>query len=175
MEHLAAAAGVSKQTLYNYFSDKDELFASLLEMYHDEHALGEVVAAFERIGESDSEEAVLTAARALFRYASGADMLAKARLIIEVGREAPELIDVLRRRFFLRAVEAVGQSVEAGVAAGRFRTVDAEAAAYCLLSVAAAHALFQPTHSEAFAERFSTERLAQALADVLGQGLIAKG
>lgn len=174
MEHLAAAAGVSKQTLYNYFSDKDELFASLLEMYHDEYALGEIVAAFEQIGQSDSQEVVLTAARSLFRYASTADIVAKARLIIEVGREAPELIDALRRRFFLRAVEAVGHAVEAGVAAGRIRTVDGEAAAYCLLSIAAAHALLQPTHSEAFAERFSTERLAQVLADVLGQGLIAK-
>ncbi|MHB8576155.1 MAG: TetR/AcrR family transcriptional regulator, partial [Dehalococcoidia bacterium] len=32
MERVAEDAGVSKQTLYNYFADKDELFASLLEL-----------------------------------------------------------------------------------------------------------------------------------------------
>src|SRR5579884_308664 len=166
MERVADEAGVSKQTLYNYFSDKEELFAALLQLRQGEQLLVEIEAALSGDAAENPEQALQSAAEALFRYASDPQFAALHRVMIELLGEQPDLVDRVRQRFFLHNIEIVRRALERGAAAGTLRDVDAEAVAYCLFAIASSYALFRPTLTEAHAKRLSPERMARALAQM---------
>lgn len=172
MERVAEDVGVSKQTLYNYFADKEELFLSLIEAYHAEHNVDELLAALNRIPEADPAAALLAAAEALFRYADDPTSVGVHRIIAELAAEQPALMMQMRSRFFLQNVAAVQRALERGVAAGRLRPLDAEAVAYLLFGVAASFAMFKPSAADPLRERLTIERMARALAGVLDAGLV---
>jgi AcrR family transcriptional regulator len=174
MERVAEDASVSKQTLYNYFADKEELFGSLIEAHHTEHNVDELLAALNRIPQGDPAAALLEAAEALFRYADDPTSVGVHRIIAELAAEQPELMMRMRSRFFLKNIEEVRGALERSVAAGRLRALDAEAVAYLLFGVAASCALFRPSAPDPLRERLTTERMAHALAGLLDAGLVRR-
>lgn len=72
LDEVAAAAGVSRRTLFNYFRNKEDLALSGL----DEQ--GELIAA--RLAERPADEDAWTALRAAFQVLEEIDMTAEARL-----------------------------------------------------------------------------------------------
>lgn len=173
MERVAGDAGVSKQTLYNYFADKEELFAALLELCLREELVSDIATALGGITDREPEAALRATAETLFRYASTPEIAALHRIMIEAFTEAPELIHRFKRQFFLHNVEIVRGALEWGAAAGTLRAVDAEAVAYFLFGIAASYGLFRPTADDELARSLSPERMARALADLISHGLIA--
>lgn len=175
MERVAEEACVSKQTLYNQFADKEELFGAVLEAYdsragHDEA----LVAALLDAGTGDPVAALQRAAVALFDRAADAEYVALHRIMVEIAAELPEVMTRMRQRVFLQSVAAVRAALERGAAAGALRPVDAEAVAYVLFGVAAAFGLFRPRSPDALTGQLTPERMAAALADLLAQGLLAR-
>src|ERR1044072_3303126 len=72
VEEVAAAAGVSRRTLFNYFRNKEDLALSGL----DEQ--GELIAA--RLAERPADEDVWTSLRAAFQVLEAVDLTAERRL-----------------------------------------------------------------------------------------------
>src|SRR5262245_55358190 len=62
MERVAEDAGVSKQTLYNYFADKQDLFASLIEDRKIEEGLPRIYRAADRLAAGEVRPALYDAA-----------------------------------------------------------------------------------------------------------------
>lgn len=174
MERVAEDVGVSKQTLYNYFGDKEELLASLLEAYRGGHASAEIESALNRLTGPDPEAALLEAAQALFANASQPEVATLHRILVEVAAELPEVMVRVRQRVFLQNVEMVSAALQRGIAAGALRAADAEAVAYFLFGIAASFGMFRPRQPDDLSRRLSPERMATALAGLLGHGLLAE-
>ena len=99
MDQIAAKAGVSKVTVYNHFSSKEELFA---EIVHDalEEAFGTAMRVMlERIEHAGGIRDVLTAtARSWVEGLGRPDVLALRGLIAAEARRFPELGRAWRKR-----------------------------------------------------------------------------
>ena len=110
MDAVAAAAGVSKQTLYSYFASKTDLLAAILA---DE--LGTLFVAgggaMSRVGTSDQlRDALLQLARSSVDRLMSEDAQQLLRLVIGEVFRLPELRDVVRELVpgrFLHGVEAL--------------------------------------------------------------------
>src|SRR6266568_8632802 len=88
MDQIAAAAGVSKQTVYKHFSDKEQLFTQLLLDTMTRTVDQLVIGATAALGDSDDLPRDLGAlARALVAAIWQPDVLRLRRLVIaEAGR-----------------------------------------------------------------------------------------
>jgi AcrR family transcriptional regulator len=132
LDQVAEAAGVTKGTIYHYFSTKEELLLRAIEHYQDR--------AFARLdhvrrGDYDSSAERV---RAFVVQAFGSDDPARRRvhaLLQGIGAEAPDV-----RREWLRAGPVRGwrlltKLIEDGQASGEFRDgVDAEVTARLFVS-----------------------------------------
>ena len=88
MDAVARAAGVSKATLYAYFSSKDRLFATIIgEACQQKFALGELLPA----GAADTREALVTFGSRLLRFFLEERALAIHRVVIAESTRFPEL------------------------------------------------------------------------------------
>ncbi len=130
-EEVAAAAGVSKGTLYLYFPSKQELLKAVIA-----HHLSE------RIASGAAEAAVHTgSATALLRgmlidwwtqlYDSPAAGVFK--LVITEVRNFPEIAGFYHREVVERAHALLGGIVQRGIAQGEFRAVNVDHAVHSLL------------------------------------------
>jgi len=88
MMDIAKAAGVSKGTLYVYFKDKDELFASIVQGECSMQAEG--VFNFDN-ADHDVEATLLRHGKAFMRNASDPCRLSSLRAVIAVAERMPDL------------------------------------------------------------------------------------
>ena len=95
MDDVAAAARVSKQTVYKHFGSKEELFVAILEA-----TVGDVMdEVFERVGSSQDrhgglEEELLTTGRRLIVLVMQPELLALRRLMTGEASRFPQLGEV---------------------------------------------------------------------------------
>lgn len=132
LEDVASQAGVSKGTLYLYFSSKDELFKAVVR--------GNLVPLIEAY-RHDLEQSELSGRELLQRFFEGwwlrvgATRLAGiAKLILGEAGNFPDVAE-----FFVSEVTAptwalLGTILRRGIAAGEFRAVDVEAACVIWMS-----------------------------------------
>lgn len=117
MDEVAAAAGISKQTIYTHFPSKEELFADLV--LGNEQRANEFVAAM--IGAfheaKDLESGLRDLARTYLRFVIRAEVLQLRRLVIGEAARFPELA----RKYY----EGVPERVYAALA-GLFRKLKNE-------------------------------------------------
>src|SRR5438067_135513 len=137
MERVAEATGVSRQTLYNYFDDKEELFVALVEERKIGDGLPRLQRALELVASADTEAGLCAAMRVVLDNCADPQMVALFRLVLEVSEELPDVMARVRERVFLRGVAAVRDALTRGAAAGRLRSVDADVVAHVLFGVAA--------------------------------------
>lgn len=90
MDDIAAAAQVSKQTIYTHFAGKEELFSDLV--LGNAERVDEFIAAVERtFAEDDLPTSLRTLARQYVGFVSRPDVLRLRRLIIGEAARFPEL------------------------------------------------------------------------------------
>src|SRR5215469_12449679 len=158
IDDIAAAARISKQTLYKHFASKEELFLSII---HD--TVGQVLdEVFHRIdarldGTADLEQELLALASRYIRLIMRPELLALRRLVIGEAGRFPEIGEVWWRegpvRFTgelapqLKRLASEGQLVleDPGLAAAEFN--------WLVLSIPINAAMFCP------GQEFSTEEL----------------
>jgi AcrR family transcriptional regulator len=119
MDDVAAAARVSKQTVYKHFGSKEELFVAILEA-----TVGDVMdEVFERVGSSlgrrgGLEEELLTTGRRLIVLVMQPELLALRRLMTGEASRFPQLGEVWWRggpaRLAAGLTERLQQAVDAG-------------------------------------------------------------
>jgi AcrR family transcriptional regulator len=137
MDEIAARAGVSKQTIYKHFTDKEGLFSAL------------VVAAVESVNErveaagrpaageyDDVERAVRELARELMRAILAPERLALRRLVIAEAARFPELGGHYFERGFVRGLATLQSGLERLAERGLLRLEDPKVAATQLAGMA---------------------------------------
>lgn len=132
LEDVAARAGVSKGTLYLYFSSKEELFKSVVR--------GGIVGAIEE-GEALVEQFKGSATALLRGIVLGwwerigsTSLSGIPKLMLSEGRNFPELAEFYQAEVNLRALRMFRRALERGLEAGEFRAVDVDYTVHVILS-----------------------------------------
>ena len=132
LDQVAEAAGVTKGTIYHYFSTKEELLLRAIEHYQD-RAFARVDAV--RKGDYDS---AADRVRAFAMQAFGSDDPARRRvhaLLQGIGADAPAVRREWLRAGPMRGWRLLTKLIEDGQASGEFRAaVDAEVTARVFVS-----------------------------------------
>lgn len=88
MSEIAAAAGVSKGTLYVYFADKEHLFVALIEREREAQKIG----VFEALNhDTDLAQALARFGEGLLRLLAGDFAVSAHRIVIGVAERMPDL------------------------------------------------------------------------------------
>lgn len=129
MSDIAAAANVSKGTLYVYFQDKEHLFIALIEREREKQKQG----IYEALADDpDLAHALASFGERLVRLITGGFALSAQRIVLGVAERMPELgreffergpmQGTLRLAAFLQRRVEVGELaiVDAGLAAAQF-------------------------------------------------------
>lgn len=126
MESIATAAGKSKVTLYNYFSNKEELF----EAFVVQAGAGAVEELAKVYDENDGAQEILQRlGLALLRLVSRPDVIALNRLIIGEARRYPELARIFFKNGPQRTVDVLVEVIARCMEGGKITARDAETAA----------------------------------------------
>jgi TetR/AcrR family transcriptional repressor of mexJK operon len=130
MDEIAALAGVSKQTVYKHFADKERLFAAIILGTIDQVA-EPFHAGLPTIGDGDDLDGALGAlARRLLAIVMQPQVLRLRRLVIGEAGRFPELGRTYYQRGPGRTVEALAASFRQLAERGRLRLDDPLLAAH---------------------------------------------
>jgi TetR/AcrR family transcriptional regulator, mexJK operon transcriptional repressor len=125
MDDVAAAAQVSKQTIYTHFANKQQLFADLVLGNADR-----VEGFISRLSVgADLEEDLTRIAREYVRFVCRPDVIRLRRLVIAEAGRFPDLARAYYERVPLRVVAAFAQLFKKLTDDGRLRAADASTAA----------------------------------------------
>ena len=126
LEDVAARAGVSKGTLYLYFSSKEALFKAVIE-----HGMvAALVAAEERLASYQGSAVELLHELLLgwWEQIGQTPMAGVSKLIISESKNFPELARFYHDHIISRGRALLRTTLQRGIAGGEFRPVDVEAA-----------------------------------------------
>lgn len=143
MDAVAAEAGLSKPTLYQYFESKELLFTAMMKGKRDDMLL-----AFETPEPDKMVEQLLSFSRRYADTVMRPELLSLARLIIGEAQRFPEIGKAYQASGPNRVLEGMIAYLEAQRKAGRLTFYDAEMAAQDLwgliLSAPRTQALYEP-------------------------------
>ena len=124
LEDVAAAAGVSKGTLYLYFANKEELFKAVVR----EHVVPNLDRAAALVAAHEGTASDLL--RALMRQFAAmleTEMAAVPKLVIAEAGNFPNVARFYADTVVRRGFALIGGILERGIASGEFRAVDVAA------------------------------------------------
>jgi AcrR family transcriptional regulator len=149
MDDVAAAAKVSKQTVYKHFGSKEELFVAIIEA-----TVGDVMdEVFERVGSSQDrhgslEAELLTTGRRLLVLVMQPELLALRRLMTGEASRFPQLGEVWWRGGPARLAAGLTERLEQAVNEGELAIDDVRLAAeqlqWLILSIPLNRAMLCP-------------------------------
>jgi AcrR family transcriptional regulator len=165
LDQVAEAAGVTKGTIYHYFSTKEELLLRAIEHYQD-RAFARLDAV--RRGDYDSTADRI---REFVVQAFGSDDPARRRvhaLLQGIGTDAPDVRREWLRTGPVRAWRLLTKLIGDGQASGEFRTdVDAEVAARLFVSGLMLQLVWQQNSKKISGVAIGERRLIAGAIDVL--------
>jgi AcrR family transcriptional regulator len=131
VDAIAAVAGVSKQTIYNHFGDKERLFAAVVEAAQKEASPATEPDLADRLANSDDLDRDLRAlGRKWVRLALSEDVAALRRLVLAERTRHPQLLDEWARPQMERAL---AQAIQHQAQSGALDVPDARLAARQLM------------------------------------------
>jgi len=132
LDDVAARAGVSKGTLYLYFSSKDELFKAVVRTN-----LVPLIDAYRQ----DLEQSDRSSAENLKRFfegwwmrVGGTRLAGIAKLVLGEAGNFPEVADFFVKEVTTPTWALLGTILKRGIASGEFRAIDGEAACVIWMS-----------------------------------------
>jgi TetR/AcrR family transcriptional repressor of mexJK operon len=131
VDEIAAKAGVSKQTIYTHFRNKDQLFADVVLGNADraDAFAGDMLDRFHGAGAEDLEGGLRELARAYVRFVIRPDVIRLRRLVIAEAARFPELARTYHERVPERIYAALAALFAELMQEGRLRRGDAETTA----------------------------------------------
>jgi len=172
MDEIASRAGVSKQTVYKQFADKERLFREIVEGVtgNSDAIVPVITAAFGPAPATTHDEFETRLRRVARVYLDGVlqpQVLSLRRLIIAEAEQFPDLAICYYNQAPSRGIDVVARCLEPYVDSGLLAAGDLRLSAahfaYLALAVAQDRALFIPSESPTPRER---DRLAAAAAHV---------
>jgi AcrR family transcriptional regulator len=132
MARIAAVAGVSKGTLYNYFEGKRELFAAFMQRVCDSR----IRLIFDELDESaPPEEALLCICRRMLDMLTSEQGLLVYRMVVAEAGKFPELAEAFYAAGPRRALARMTEWIARNARAGLLRVDDPEFAAEQLFAL----------------------------------------
>jgi AcrR family transcriptional regulator len=126
MNDIAAAANVSKGTLYVYFEDKEHLFVALIEREREKQKQGMYQALAD---DPDLAHALASFGERLVRLLTGAFALSAHRIVIGVAERMPDLGREFYERGPMQGAKRLAAFLDERVAAGELAIDDTVLAA----------------------------------------------
>jgi AcrR family transcriptional regulator len=166
MEQLAAAAGVSRATLYRLFPSKSALFTELLRRYSPFDELSRVL---EEHADAPPEIVLPAMARAMVRAAHPRIGLLRG-LILEVSAGSAEALEGIQP-IIPDMLARLGVYLERQMAVGRLRRTDPLLAIQSLLGPVVFHLLTRRAAERVLGVATPIEDVAEQLADIVLRGL----
>lgn len=172
MDEVAAAAGVSKQTVYKQFTDKESLFREIVEGVGEnaQNIVAKIVSAFGEkpaVTRDELEERLTGVARVYLEEVLQPHVLSLRRLIIGEAEEFPDLAVDYYEKAPTRGLEVIAEALMPYLDSCMLVADDARLAAahfaHLALSVAQDRAMFVPSELPSPGER---DQLARAAARV---------
>lgn len=170
VDDIAARAGVSKGTIYLYFTNKEQLFSEA------------ILHAFERRRREKPPAAPATATGQLSRslarqwdYLTAPAVAAATRLIQAERRQFPELVKLYRREVVDRFTAEVAAIVRQGADGGEFRAIDPDASARMLTALVTQLAQWRATGEVQSLTEKSSEAVLSELTDFYLQAITPSG
>ncbi|GAA1710639.1 TetR/AcrR family transcriptional regulator [Kribbella yunnanensis] len=125
MDEVAAKAGVSKQTVYKQFENKERLFAEIVLGTNDELAVNLAKAYAETLdGAADAREALRALAFRLLESLTADHVLQLRRLVIAEADRFPEVCGAWFTSGFEKSLETLGQALTGLTDRGLLRELD---------------------------------------------------
>lgn len=125
LDDVARRAGVTKGTVYLYFPNKEELFKAVIR--------DTLVPALADIGDMDGDDPLATLMTAFQRLADS-PIGALPKLVLGEAANFPEIARFYLDEVVTRGLAAIRGMLRRQIRAGRFRAVDVDHAAYCVVA-----------------------------------------
>jgi AcrR family transcriptional regulator len=170
LEDVAAKAGVTKGTIYLYYSSKEELFKAVVR--------GELIPNIEHLEQaaraSDSASAMLAHFFTIWAehvLPSPASVIPK--LVIAEAGNFPELVRFYRETVVERGLALVASIIRRGIESGEFRPVDVEHVVFSVMAPLLITVLFKHSLQLPGDRPLDAKAVCQAHLDLLLHGLQA--
>jgi AcrR family transcriptional regulator len=173
LDEIAQRAGVSKGTLYLYFSDKQELFRAVVR-----NAIApniEAVASAVLTSDIPFREAVRGLLARFAETAQRQPIGAVAKMVVGESRNFPELARVWHDEVASKALGAIGALIQRAQERGEVRPGDPHLYAFSLIGPMVMGALWQATLAPAGGKSLDLKQLARQHAEAALEGLLAAG
>ncbi len=170
LEDIAAAVGVTKGTIYHYFSTKEELLLRAVEHYHERafQPLEEVL----HIKSGPVSSVIRLYLRRAFGQLDSNRLSVLTLLVHGVAQEVPEVFHHWLERGPVRGWQILAQLIERGKASGEFRAdADSEVAARVTMSGLVLQLAWQQYAVGAPSVAIDADQLIDSTAELLLAGL----
>jgi len=172
MDDIAAAAGITKGTIYLYFDSKESVFKALARA-----SIGEQLAAVKTMVENfrgPSAELLRLVLTTMGTFVRTSDRVILPKMLLAEAGNFPELAKFWREEIIARGIDLLGGIVARGTACGEFRAVAPEHAARLCVAPILLIAIWRTTFAQFDAQPYDHEGLIEAHLQILLQGLEAR-
>jgi AcrR family transcriptional regulator len=173
LDDIAARAGITRGTLYLYFTSKEELFKEVVRQ-----AVLPILASrerqFARTDQPASEQLqrfLLSIPEAL----AGSPLPAIPKIIVAEAQNFPELAEFYFNEVLSRARRNLKAVLRRGVKRGEFRKIDIDHVFYCVVGPIAASVIWRNIFGRFDPDAPDIASVCRAHAELLVRGLVAPG
>jgi AcrR family transcriptional regulator len=168
LEDVAARAGISKGTLYLYFSSKEELFKAVVRA-----TIVPNIERVEALAASFDGPSALLLERLLLAIAGvvSSRLGAIPKLVIAEAGNFPDLARFYLAEVVRRGLGLIGTILRRGIERGEFRPVDVDRTVFCVIAPLLIAALWKNSLEAHDDAPLDTQALARAHLDLLLRGL----
>jgi AcrR family transcriptional regulator len=170
LDDIAARAGVTRGTLYLYFSSKEELFKAVVR----QSIVPVIARGEEMVAQSQKPSAALLAEVLLMMPTAAASSPVSAipKLVIAEARNFPDLAQFYLKEVIRRGRRLLTAIIARGVERGEFRPMDMDHVFYCVVGPVLLSMLWKHSFEPFDGKRLDARALCRAHLDLLLHGML---
>jgi AcrR family transcriptional regulator len=170
LDDIAARAGVTRGTLYLYFSSKEELFKAVVR----QSIVPVIARGEEMVAQSQKPSAALLAEVLLMMPTAAASSPVSAipKLVIAEARNFPDLAQFYLKEVIRRGRRLLTAIIARGVERGEFRPMDMDHVFYCVVGPVLLSMLWKHSFQPFDGKRLDARALCRAHLDLLLHGML---
>lgn len=143
LQDIAERAGVSKGTIYLYFTDKEELFREMVR----QTAVAAIERAEQVVSLGTPTEQLITFMRGYWAFVRSPVFSTIYRLVLGELHQFPDLAKFYAHEVVARGQKLLGGIISRGVDAGEFRQIDPMIAARMLVALVVMNGIWRDEHT----------------------------